>query len=124
MNKLKNKTRKYLNRLFKQKNKSGFTLIEMLIVLVVVALLMAIIIPNIAGQRDRINVQATQNIADIVSNQVETYDLIEGTNSVSLQTLLDEEYLTLRQVEEAVKLLDLDQTTDIVLPIEIPSETP
>lgn len=106
-----------LRKIGNKNNKNAFTLIEMLIVLVVVALLMAIIIPNIAGQRDRINVQASQNIAEIITNQVDTYELIEGDSDVSLDTLLDGDYITSRQLTEAVKLLDLTSSEVITLPI-------
>jgi len=50
MKKLLLKLVNHLTR-FKKKN-SGFTLLEMLIVLIVVGLLMAIIIPNVSGQRE------------------------------------------------------------------------
>ena len=45
-------------RVLKGRRKNAFTLIEMLIVLIIVALLMAIIIPNVAGQKERIEKQA------------------------------------------------------------------
>ncbi|MGO1677981.1 MAG: prepilin-type N-terminal cleavage/methylation domain-containing protein, partial [Ruoffia tabacinasalis] len=60
---------------FKKLNKKAFTLIEMLIVLVVVSLLMAIIIPNVAGQRERINEQARTNIEEVIETQSSTYQM-------------------------------------------------
>ena len=59
-------------RVLKGRRKNAFTLIEMLIVLIIVALLMAIIIPNVAGQKERIEKQARQNMAQIIETQDNT----------------------------------------------------
>ncbi|MGO4929072.1 competence type IV pilus major pilin ComGC [Fundicoccus sp. Sow4_D5] len=104
------------------KRKKGFTLIEMLIVLVVVALLMAIIIPNVAGQRTRIDKQATQNIAEILETQANTYLLVEDDAEVTLGELISEGYITSKQATEAGNLLNFTEDSVITLPIEIPSE--
>lgn len=109
----------WLKRLRKRQNQSGFTLIEMLIVLVVVALLMAIIIPNVAGQRDRIQSQAKENIAEVITTQVNTYEMLEGNNQVTPTMLLDAGFLTDRQVKEAEDLLGISPTTPISLPIVV-----
>lgn len=104
------------------RRKRGFTLIEMLIVLVVVALLMAIIIPNVAGQRARIDKQATQNIAEILETQANTYLLVENDDDVSLGELLSGGYITSKQATEAENFLSITEETVITLPIEIPTE--
>lgn len=93
------KYRKQLRR------KKAFTLLEMLIVLIVVALLMAIIIPNVAGQRDRINQQAAENIKEIIENQRNTYMMVENDNDVTLEELLNRGYITAKQEQEAEKFL-------------------
>lgn len=85
-----------------QKNKRGFTLIEMLITLLVVSLLMAIIIPNIAGQRERINTQARENITEIIQTQKNSYQMVEG-ETPSLDQLLEGGYITEKQLKEARK---------------------
>lgn len=89
-----------LNKWIKS-NKKGFTLIEMLIVLVVVALLMAIIIPNISGQREKINTKADENIVQIVNTQAETFRLSENKEPSNLEELESEGYLTSKQLEAA-----------------------
>ncbi len=104
------------------RRKRGFTLIEMLIVLVVVALLMAIIIPNVAGQRARIDKQAAVNIAEILETQANTYLLVENDNDVSLGELLAGGYITSKQAVEAENYLSITEETVITLPIQIPSE--
>lgn len=108
------------------KKKDGFSLVEMLIVLIVVAILMAIIIPNVAGQRDRIDTQATANMADIITNQVENYRLVEGLepgDDVTLNILETEQYITARQKEQATKLLKITGETVITTPITIPDSS-
>lgn len=95
---------KMYNKLKVRKNKGGFTLLEMLIVLVVVSLLMAIIIPNVAGQRERINDQAEKNITEIIETQVNTYEMVNGGETPSLTILLDEGYITQRQYDQANEL--------------------
>lgn len=103
----------------KIKNKKGFTLLEMLIVLVIVALLMAIIIPQVSGQKKRIEKQAKENIAEVVTTQVETYQMVEANSDVTLQLLHDGGYITDRQLKTAGDLLSLDANTTINLPITV-----
>lgn len=100
-------------------NQTGFTLVEMMIVLIIVGLLMAIIIPNVAGQKNRIEVQARENIAEIVETQVNTYSLVENQESVTLEELVLEGYLTQKQADEASRLLNIDPKIVISTPIMI-----
>lgn len=100
------------------KNTKGFTLIEMLIVLIIVALLMAIIIPNVAGQRNRIETQAKINIAEIIETQTNTYKLVEKDDP-SLKDLVTKQYITQKQADEAERLLGFGQDTTINLPIDV-----
>ena len=98
-------------------NRKGFTLLEMLIVLIIVGLLMAIIIPNVSGQKERIETQATENIAEIVETQVNTYQLVEKSDDTTLTLLVSEGYLTQKQADAAVRLLGLSPDTVITVPI-------
>ncbi|NLJ19088.1 competence type IV pilus major pilin ComGC [Globicatella sulfidifaciens] len=98
-------------------NRKGFTLLEMLIVLIIVGLLMAIIIPNVSGQKERIETQATENIAEIVETQVNTYQLVEKSDDATLTLLVSEGYLTQKQADEAERLLGLSPDAVITVPI-------
>lgn len=111
---------KWLKRLNSQKNQSGFTLLEMLIVLLVIGLLMAIIIPNVSGQRDRIQAQAKENIAEVITTQANTYQMLNGESaSVTPNALLSAGFLTDRQVKEAENLLGIQPDSVISLPIVV-----
>ena len=111
-----------MSRLHFLRRKKGFTLIEMLIVLIIVALLMAIIIPNVAGQKTRIEKQARVNIAQIIETQVNTYQLAENDKDVTIKELADKGYLTTKQVDEAKKLLNLTDDAAITVPIPVPDK--
>ncbi|XJS11389.1 competence type IV pilus major pilin ComGC [Aerococcaceae bacterium WGS1372] len=100
-------------------NEKAFTLLEVMIVLIVVGLLMAIIIPNVAGQRDRVQNQAQVNIAEVIETQVSTYELVNSEGGVTLTMLYNEDYLTERQYNEAQNLLGLSPDEEISIPIII-----
>ncbi|UUX34230.1 competence type IV pilus major pilin ComGC [Fundicoccus culcitae] len=110
--------KKYLIRKIKN-NKRAFTLVEMLVVLVIVALLMAIIIPNVAGQRDRIQEQAKTNIAEIIEMQMNTFELVEADSDVTLAKLSSGGYITVKQSNEAQNLLGLTESETLTLPLLI-----
>ncbi|MGF3072400.1 competence type IV pilus major pilin ComGC [Facklamia sp. P12945] len=99
------------------KSKRAFTLIEMLIVLIIVSLLMAIIIPNVSGQKDRIDQQAVENITEIVETQADAYYLVEDTQEpLSLETLVAEGYLTQKQADEATERIEAEVLSQILTP--------
>ena len=55
------------------KNKKGFTLIELLICLFIIGLMMLLIIPNIAKQREEAQKKSDAAIVKVVENQQELY---------------------------------------------------
>ena len=109
---------KFKMKQFRKLAKSGFTLLEMLVVLLIVGLLMAIIIPNVSGQKDRINQQAAENIKEIVQTQRNTYLLVEDDQDVTLDELQAGGYLTDKQVKEAQKFLVIETTLGEDIPIQ------
>ncbi|MFL0364193.1 competence type IV pilus major pilin ComGC [Pseudobacillus sp. 179-B 2D1 NHS] len=71
-----------INRLVK--NESGFTLIEMMIVLLVISVLLFIAIPNVAKQSRNINSKGCTAFKHMVQGQVQAYriDLKKFPSSV------------------------------------------
>lgn len=59
----------------------GFTLVEMLVVLLVISVLVLIFIPNIAGQREKATEAGNEAVVKVVETQMEMYRLDKGTNS-------------------------------------------
>ena len=70
------------NIIKKFKNKDGFTLIEMLIVLFIIAILLILIIPNI-----------TKNIDTAKDKSSEAYEINEKDKDVTFEKLVDKHYL-------------------------------
>lgn len=70
--------------------KSGFTLIEIILVVVIIGILAGIAIPRMGGQSYKAQTgQATSNIVAL-SMAVQQYEMINGNYPSSLEGLLDE----------------------------------
>lgn len=90
------------------KKKKGFTLIELLICLFIIGLMMLLIIPNIAKQREKAQEKSDAAIVKVIENQQELYLLdnkdatgsTEGTDAKpSAETLQSKGYITKEQLE-------------------------
>src|SRR3989338_10668131 len=57
------------------KNKSGFTLIEIMLVVIIIGILVAMVVPNLAGRGEQAREGATK--ADIEANLATALDLYE-----------------------------------------------
>jgi general secretion pathway protein G len=58
-----------------QKRSSGFTLIEIMVVVVIIGILGALIIPNVVGRDDQARATAVKNDLRAVANALEMYKL-------------------------------------------------
>lgn len=80
------------------RNRKGFTLIEMLIVLFIVGLLMLLMIPNLASQQEKAQKRADEAIIEVIQTQKEVYKLDHDTLvDPSVEALLSEGYITQKQ---------------------------
>ncbi|WP_043933869.1 competence type IV pilus major pilin ComGC [Bacillus sp. EB01] len=77
----------------KLKNQNGFTLIEMMVVMLVISVLLAITIPNVTKHNDTINKKGCGALLKVVEAQVQAYHLENGVYPSNLAVLIDGKYL-------------------------------
>jgi competence protein ComGC len=75
------------------KNDKGFTLIEMMIVLLVISVLLFITIPNVTNQSNSINSKGCEAFVHMVEGQVEAYKMDGNALPVTIDTLVTDGYL-------------------------------
>lgn len=75
------------------RNEKGFTLIEMMIVLLVISVLLIITIPNVTKHNSKINNKGCEAFVQMVQAHVQAYEIDKRKKPASIQALIDEEYL-------------------------------
>lgn len=75
------------------KNEKGFTLIEMMIVLLVISVLLIITIPNISKHNANINDKGCKAFVKMVEAQVQAYQIENQKYPATMQELVDKGYL-------------------------------
>ncbi|MBM7650466.1 competence protein ComGC [Bacillus ectoiniformans] len=75
------------------KNERGFTLIEMMIVLLVISVLLFIAIPNVAKQSKNINSKGCTAFKHMVQGQVQAYRIDQKAFPASISDMVDKGYL-------------------------------
>jgi len=81
---LKQRVKTHINR------QRGFTLVELLLVLGILALIMGMVLPGIIGQGEKAKVKATSSQISRISMSVETYYLDTGFTPTALDELVNE----------------------------------
>ncbi|MGM9987116.1 MAG: competence type IV pilus major pilin ComGC [Bacillaceae bacterium] len=76
------------------KNKKGFTLVEMLIVMLVISVLLLLTIPNISKQSEGINDKGCDAFVSTVTAQVQAYHLENKAYPTDVNALKAANYLT------------------------------
>lgn len=84
----------------KSRRKEGFTLIEMVLVLFIVAALLLIIIPNMSKQTKNVESKTNAALVETVETQMELYLLDHDEASVTAEVLANEGYITPDQLEK------------------------
>ena len=77
----------------KLKNEKGFTLIEMMIVMLIISVLLIITIPNITKHNANINDKGCQAFVKMVQAQVQAYQMEKKKLPTSVQDLVEAGYL-------------------------------
>lgn len=86
-----------------KKKRNGFTLLEMSIVLFIISLLVLIIIPNLAKQRQNATRVHQRAMVNVIQTQADLYENETGKAASSIQQLYQGHYLTISQLKAATK---------------------
>ena len=89
------------------KNKNGFTLMEMVLVLFIISVLMLMIIPNVANTTKSVETKGTDALAVVVQTQADMYELDTGTEAANFAELKAGGYLNDNQVTQATAKLTI-----------------
>lgn len=87
--------KKFLKRL---KADDGFTLIEMLTVIMVISILMLMVISNVGGVKDSVANKTNQGIVQTVESEMLIYDMDKG-GKVTAEELESEGIITKEQLD-------------------------
>lgn len=70
-----------------QRSQSGFTLIEIMVVIVILAILAGLVVPNIVGQSDKARIKTTEITLSSISNVLDQYRADNGRYPTTAQGL-------------------------------------
>lgn len=84
-----------------KKQRQGFTLLEMSIVLFIISLLILIMIPNLTKQRQNASKIHQRAMINVIQTQVDLYANETGQSPTNLQQLYNHHYLTITQIKTA-----------------------
>lgn len=88
----------------KGRRKEGFTLIEMVLVLFIVAALLLLIIPNMSKQTQNVETKTNAALVETVETQMELYLLEHDEASVTAEVLAEQGYITDEQLEKYIAI--------------------
>lgn len=84
---------------FKKKLHRGFTLVEMLIVLLIISVLILLFVPNLAKHKDVADKQANAAIVKVVETQMELFRIEFPNEEPTTTNLLGKNFITREQKE-------------------------
>ena len=71
----------------------GFTLIEMLVVLLIISVLLLLFVPNLTQQKDKVKDTGGSAVVKVVESQAELYEM-NGTDKATLSKLVNEKSIS------------------------------
>jgi competence protein ComGC len=92
------------------KNEKGFTLIEMMIVMLVISVLLIITIPNVTKHNSNINKKGCEAFVKMVQSQVQSYEIEYGELPSSITDLQSKEYISSNECPDGKTTVIIDET--------------
>nr|MBO1352391.1 prepilin-type N-terminal cleavage/methylation domain-containing protein [Enterococcus sp. DIV0212c] len=83
----------------KKINYSGFTLLEMLVVLLIISVLILLFVPNLSKHKEGVDKKGNEAIVKIVETQIDLY-IMEKNQTPTMDQLVKEQYITQEQYEK------------------------
>lgn len=71
----------------------GFTVLEMMIVMLVISVVLVLTLPNISQKRNSINRKGCEALKEVVNSQILLYEIDHGTKEVTMDELIAQGYL-------------------------------
>lgn len=91
-----------MKRLKKWNKESGFTLIELALVLFVISVLLLLVIPNIGNSQKNATKTGNEALSSVVNSQAVLYKMNkDSTGTITIDELVKEKYLTAEQGKQA-----------------------
>jgi competence protein ComGC len=98
------------------KNEKGFTLIEMMIVMLIISVLLIITIPNITKNNSNINNKGCSAFKKMVEAQIQSYEMENDQPPTSIKELIDDNYLKTDKCPDGTPVaIQADGTVDTVV---------
>lgn len=94
------------------KNEKGFTLIEMLVVLLVISILLIIMIPNVSKHNTVVNNKGCDALVKMVEGQIQAYEIEHGKKP-TMDELTDGKYIKSNKCPNG-KTLSIDTNGEVV----------
>jgi prepilin-type N-terminal cleavage/methylation domain-containing protein len=100
----------------KLKNKRGFTLIELIVVLAVLAIILAIAVPRFIGIQKQARIDSDYSTGALIAKAAELYEAREEKAPNNAKELIDEGYIS--DVQFQSKTLENVKPGDVTIEIE------
>lgn len=85
----------------KKQDMRGFTLLEMLVVLLIISVLILLFVPNLSKHKESVDQKGNEAIVKIVETQMDLYTLEKNTVA-TVEQLLSEKYITQDQYNKYI----------------------
>ncbi|WP_428909102.1 competence type IV pilus major pilin ComGC [Niallia sp. Krafla_26] len=95
------------------KKQAGFTLIEMMIVLMVISILLLITVPNVTKNNSSINKKGCEAYLKMVQSQVQAYQMENGNQTPTVELLKQNQYISTTTCPSGETIVIVDGTVQL-----------